>query len=194
MEVVGHLARAIVTIFLASRVDQNLELKKVTEVTTLMVGGMHRGEVIQFVAGDESFELLVRPTQAVIIVEGHSALLQRTILSMVVGDTFDIKEKIFRNVMGAFDTSRELHLCLEFDSNFNWNFFEFLEFTLFDNDGAKVGWIVSCIAWSEGRIMLPISKFKRNLTAGVWSLQASVQKQSIGMLSFVVLPEDERLK
>ena len=85
------MVNLIVTSFLASMLEQTLELVEVREATTRLV----EGEVIQFEAGGEKFELLVGTNQEVRIVEGHSALLGRTILSIRVGDQLDVKEKIF---------------------------------------------------------------------------------------------------
>ena len=74
------------TNYLLDRAEQGLEPTEVREVRILLVGGIHRGEVIQFVAGGEGFELLVRSSQGVRIVEGHSDLLEREEFSMKVGD------------------------------------------------------------------------------------------------------------
>lgn len=192
MAVVGLLARAIVKTFLGSRDSETPELVEVREVTTLLVRGVHFGEVIQFVTGGKFFELLVKPSQEVKIVNRHSDLLKRTILEMKVGDQLDIKEKIFRNWLGAFDTSSALVLRIEFGSSANKNLFEILELTLHKNNEVKAGSLVYLLDWTQGLVFLPVSQMKRNLTAGVWTLQVSVKRQTIGMLTFLILEKDQR--
>ena len=186
------------TNYLLDRAEQGLEPTEVREVRILLVGGIHRGEVIQFVAGGEVFELLVRPCQGVRIVEGHSDLLERKILSLKVGDQWDEKEKIFRNWMGAFDTSSVLVLQADFGSNLKNNFFTLLEFTLYNQDGDIAGSTfsllasaVSLLAWSRGMILLPISQMQKNLTAGVWTVRVSTKRRTIGMLTFSILDKNK---
>ena len=186
MEVVGNLARAIVTNLIEGKQTE------VKEVTTLLVGGIHHGEIIQFVADDEVFEILVKSNQGVEIIERHSNILKRTILSMKVGDNLDIKEKIFRNWIGAFDIDSNLVLQLEFGSSVTNQLFEILEITLYINDEAVEESLIFFLDWRVGQVFLPITEITKTIAPGVWNLQMSVKKHTIGMLTILILDKEKR--
>ena len=190
--VVEHLASIIVTNYLPGT-------HLVREVTTLLVGGNHYGEIIQFAtaeevfdAGEEVFEILVRPRQEVKIVEGHEDLVERTILNIQVGDHLDIKEKIFRNWIRAFDIHSKLVLRLEFGSSLSNNLFEILEISLHNNEDAEEGCLTLLVDWRVSVVFVPLSEISRKMSPGVWSVQISAEKRTFARLTFLILGQDTR--
>ena len=186
---IGRLAKAVVSSYLAVYSECSLEMPEVKEVTSLLVSGHHEGEIIQFVAGGETFELLAQPSQDVVMVEGHSKILLRTVLSIQVGDGWDVREKIFRNMLGAFGTSSQLFVLVKFGPVEQSNILVQLEYTFYDQSGEKQGSSVIGTPWNKGEELIDISKLRMKMTPGVWSLQVACQSQTVASLKFLVLPD-----
>ena len=71
---------------------------EVVAVTSLLQGGHHRGDIIQWEGEAEGgLELLVGPGWPVVLVPGHQVNLGRQILSLQLGNAWDEREKILRH-------------------------------------------------------------------------------------------------
>ena len=189
-DVIGQLALAVVLSHLATYSECGEEVPKVIEVTSLMVGGHHEGEIIKFLAWGNIYELLTKPSQAVVMVEGHSKILRRTILTLQVGEGWDVREKIFRNMFGAFATSSQLFLLVKFGNVEKSNSLLQLEYSFYDPYGEKQGSSVIGTPWNKGEELIEMSKLKMKLVPGSWSLQVSNNGQTVASLQYLVISEE----
>ena len=187
---IGQLAKAVVSSHLASHANCEWGGPKVIEVTSLIVSGHHQGEIIMFTVWDEVLELLTKPNQTLVLVEGHKKILQRDIIDMKVGEGWDEREKIFRNLFGAFTPTSKLFLLVKFGQAVEKSSpILQLEYRFSGPEGEEGNTVVGT-PWSKGEELVDISKLKLSLVPGVWRVQASHQGQTVATMQFIVLSED----
>ena len=187
---IGQVAQAVVSHHLATHSGCGAETPEVREVTSLLVRGHHQGEIIQFVWWGNNYELLCEPRQAVVVVEGHSEILSRTILSIQVGEGWDVREKFFRNLFGAFSPSSQLFLLVKFGHVEQSNVKLTLEYSFYDPDGEKQGSSMKDTPLNKEEELIDISKLGMKLLSGVWSITVSSGGQTVASLQFLVASEE----
>ena len=188
--VIGQLAKAVVSLHLVSDTNCGAEVIEVTEVTSLLVSGDHQGEIIRFTVSGGDYEMLTKPTQRVVVVQGHSQILHREVLAVQVGEGWDEREKIFRNMFGAFTNTSHLHILVQFGPVVEHSRILLqLDYTVHDPAGEVRGRRRIGTPWNQGEELVDMTKMRLELVPGVWTLELSCHQQSVASLQFLISSE-----
>ena len=184
--VIGQFAQAVVSHFLATHSECGDDMAaEVIEVTSLVVSGKHEGEIIQFRYLGDTYEVLVMPDQGLVLMQG----LFKGILNIRVGEGWDDREKVFRNMIGAFSTSSQLFLLVKLTPGKKLYKVHQLEYDFYDPNGEKQGHSKSDISRNKREVLVDMAQLGLNLVPGVWGVQVSSDGKAVAKLQFLVISQ-----
>ena len=163
----------------------------VQEVTSFIKSNDHEGEIIQFTLNKATYELLVKPSQQLVILAGHEKVFKRKVTKMQIGEAWDEREKIFRNLFGSFSTKSNLNLMIELGQTNEKSMKNKITLTLNGPDGKNRQSKTVNILGNIDVELFDMKNFGVEFQPGVWSLEVNYENSLIGRLAFPILLKED---